>query len=335
MTWNIVGHQWAVKLLQKHVQSDQVRHAYLISGEHDVGKRSLALRFAQALNCTGSDRPGELCYECRSCNLVPGEKYPDLHVITPEEDSSTIKIDQIRELHQRLALTPFEGRFRIAVIPDFEVATEEAANALLKTLEEPNEGVVVILTTIDAVSLLPTIVSRCEHIPLRMVSNDDILKAILARDVPPQKAALIASLAHGRPGWALRLVEDPDLLERRAEILHDLDELLGQSRNQRLDYVEQLLPRKDDLETQRHNARELLEVWMEVWQDAMASGFRVEAVVENTDTNDLTEKLNKNLNPFQVYACVKAIQQAYKAIQQYGNVRLAMEVFMIDLPFME
>lgn len=334
MTWKIVGHEWAINLLKKHIQTDQVRHAYLISGDDGIGKRNLALSFAQALNCSGSDRRGELCNSCRACDLVPKEEYPDFHVITPEDDSSVIKVDQIRELQQRLALSPYEGRFRVAFIPNFEVASENAANALLKTLEEPNEGVIVLLTAIDAISLLPTIVSRCEHIPLRMVSYEEVLNAILGRGIPSEQAALIANLAHGRPEWALRLVEDPELLNRRMELLHDLDQLLRQARHQRFDYVEQLLSRKDDLETQRQNAKDLLEVWMGVWHDALQDGFRVEAGVEDTDVGELTSKLNQQLNPYHIYACMKAIQRTHRALDQYGNIRLAMEVLMLELPYL-
>lgn len=334
MTWKLIGHEWAVNLLQKHIQTDQVRHAYLISGDEGVGKRSLAKRFAQALNCSGAVRSGDLCFSCRACTLVPTEQYPDLHVITPEEDSSAIRVDQIRELQQRLALSPYEGRFKIAFIPDFEIATEEAANALLKTLEEPNEGVVVILTTIDAVSLLPTIVSRCEHIPLRMVSHEDVLDAIRKRDLPPEQAALIASLAHGRPEWAIRLAEEPDLLERRTELLRDLEQLLQQSKIQRFDYVERLLPRKDDLEAQRRNAKHLLEVWMGVWQDAMNLGFQVEDRVDNTDVRDLIDKLALHLDPFKLFACVKSIHRTHQAIERFVNVRLAMEVLMMEMPYL-
>lgn len=334
MTWQMIGHAWAETLLKKHMTTGMVRHAYLISGDDGVGKRTLAIRFAQALNCTGSDLAGEICGECRACVLMPTIQFPDLHEITPEEDSTKIKVEQIRELQQKLALSPFEGRWRIALVPDFESATESAANALLKTLEEPSENVVLLLTAIDTASLLPTIVSRCEHISLRAVSKNIVLEAIVQRNGPGEQAELMASLAQGRPGWALRYADDPEYLIKRADLLDRLTQLLHQSKRERFDYVEGLLPRKDDLDTQRNNVLQALQVWMGVWRDALQRGFQAQVDLANPDYSNLITELNQNLNPQKIYACVHALKRAQHAIERYANVRLTMEVLMLELPYL-
>lgn len=335
MTWQMIGHAWAETLLKKHVSTGSARHAYLISGDDGVGKRTLALHFAQALNCTGSDQSGELCGECRACVLIPTLQFPDVHELTPEEDSTKIKVEQIRELHQSLALSPFEGKWRIAIIPDFENATDAAANALLKTLEEPSDRVIVLITAIDSASLLPTIVSRCEHIPLRAVSRDIVLDAIVKRNSLGERAELIASLAQGRPGWALRYADNPDYLIKRAELLDRLNKLLHQSKRERFDYVEGLLPpRKDDLETQRKKVSEALLVWMGIWRDALQRGFQAEIDITNQDSSSLIEELNQKLPPKRIYAVVLAMKRAQRAIERYANVRLTMEVLMLELPYL-
>src|SRR4030067_741674 len=155
MAWDVIGHGWAVSLLQQHLESGQVRHAYLFSGPPAIGKRTLALRFAQAMLCQQPPRAGEFCGECRACRLVRGESHPDLHLLTRLESKSEIGIDQVRELQRQLSLTPVEGRRRVGLLADFHEASDGASNALLKTLEEPAGGAVLLLTAPAAESVLP------------------------------------------------------------------------------------------------------------------------------------------------------------------------------------
>lgn len=334
MTWQMIGHTWAETLLKKHISNGSVRHAYLISGDDGVGKRTLALRFAAALNCTGSDREGEICGDCRACTLIPTLQFPDLHEVIPEEESSKIKVEQIRELQQKLALSPYEGRWRIALLPDFEIATENAANALLKTLEEPSDNVIVLLTAIDAATLLPTIVSRCEHLPLRAVSKEIVLDAIVQKYKPGERAELMAALAQGRPGWAIRYADDPEYLAKRAKELDQLTQLLHQSKRERFDYVEKLLPRKDDLDTQRKKVFQALQAWMGIWRDAMQRSFQAQGDLANPDRIKLISELIEKLNPQEIQNCVRALTRAQNAIERNANVRLSLEVFMLELPFL-
>jgi DNA polymerase-3 subunit delta' len=330
----LIGHEWATTLLMKHINTGQVRHAYLISGEDGVGKRTLALRFAQALNCINPDDSGEPCGDCRACTLIQSVQHPDFHEVVPEDDSNSLKVDQVRELQHQLALSPFEGKWRIALLPDFEQATESAANALLKTLEEPADRVIVILTAIDATSLLPTIVSRCEHIPLRTVSTETIEQAILGQGVKEDLAELIAVIAQGRPGWAIRYKENPDLLNRRVESIEQLAELLHQSRGDRFDFVDRILPRKHDLETQRRNILTILHVWMGVWRDALQHSYKAQGNFINPDQHQLIGALNQKLDPKQIHDIVTALQSTQKAIERFANIRLAMEVLMLKLPYL-
>jgi DNA polymerase-3 subunit delta' len=331
----MIGHDWATTLLNKHINTSQVRHAYLISGEDGVGKRTLALRFAQTLNCLNPGESGEPCGDCRACTLIQSAQHPDFHELLPEDGSNSIKVDQVREIQHQLALSPFESRWRIALLPDFEQATENAATALLKTLEEPADRVIVILTAIDATSLLPTIVSRCEHIPLRTVSKETIKQAVLGQGIKEDLAELIAGIAQGRPGWAIRYAKDPGLLHRRVEFIEQLRGLLHQTRGDRFDFVERMLPRKDDLETQRRNVLETLQVWMGVWRDALQHGYEAQGNLINPDQQHLIGALNQQLDPKQIHDAVTALQSTQQAIERFANVRLAMEVLMLKLPYLQ
>jgi len=134
MEWQIYGHDWVVKLLRTHAAGDKLGHAYLFVGPEGVGRRTLALRFAQALNCTQPPEPGGFCDTCRDCRQIQSMTYPDLSVLKPEEGHKDIRIDQVRALQHTLALAPYSASYRIALLPNFQRATHQAENALLKIL---------------------------------------------------------------------------------------------------------------------------------------------------------------------------------------------------------
>src|SRR4030042_357132 len=133
----MIGHEWAVDLLAEHVAQGRERHAYLITGAQGVGKKTLALRFAEALNCTNPPTPGQPCRQCSSCKRIEARQYPDLSVVEAEHEGEVLRIDQVRELQHNLSLAPYEARYRVALLLRFEEAHTNAANAMLKTLEEP------------------------------------------------------------------------------------------------------------------------------------------------------------------------------------------------------
>jgi DNA polymerase-3 subunit delta' len=337
MNWELIGHEWAVNLLSRHIASDQVRHAYLLTGPDGVGKRTLAMRFAQAVNCTDSKNAGEFCGQCRACQFIQRKQFPDLHIVEAEDVGGILKVEQIRELQHQLALSPYEGKRRVALLLRFHEANDNAANALLKTLEEPAPKVIMLLTAQSKETLLPTIPSRCEILQLRDVSRDQIEEALVERGEGHENAALLARLAAGRPGWAFHYASNPELLDERTEHLEDLINLLKTDRLERFKHVERLTrdwerERKRGGEHPRLRALGALEHWVSLWRDAMMLAYDATAEQRNIDRTQDIQMLVRALPPEQISEILGKFEQSKRDLQKNANVRLVMETLMLDLP---
>ena len=326
MEWNIIGHQWAVELLQNHIKTDAIRHAYLFTGPKSTGRRTLALRFAQALNCPQGDQLSGPCLTCHTCRRIEKMEHPDLFPIQAEDDSLDIRVDQIRALIHNLSLSNYEAPYRIALLLDFDDANDAAANALLKTLEEPPPNVVLILTAESADHLLETIVSRCEEVQLRPIPIQIILEGLQnLYQLPSDRARFLAHICAGRPGYAIQLHQDPDLEARRATWLDDHRQLLQASRVGRFSYVKQY---RQDAES----LREMIQVWQSYWRDVMHTASNAHTPKSNIDRVEEIEIIAQHLEPDQARKVLSNLDKASHRFMRYANTQLTAEVLMLDLP---
>jgi DNA polymerase-3 subunit delta' len=322
----MIGHEWAVDLLTEHVAQRRERHAYLITGPQGVGKKTLALRFAEALNCIKPLAPGQTCRQCSSCKRIEAMQHPDLSVVEAEHEGEVLRIDQVRTLQHNLSLAPYEARYRVALLLRFEEAHTNAANAMLKTLEEPPPQVVVILTAKSVESLLPTIVSRCEVLKLRPLSVDETAKGMrVIKGVPADIAEVLAHISGGRPGYAVRLFEQPRLLEQRHAWLQDLVELLASSRGDRFAFAKQRVENKEEL-------RNELQVWLTFWRDALIFAAGVTDPITNPDYSARIQKLADKIGLQNVRFQVNNVENTMDRIDRNVNPRLALEVLLMDFP---
>ncbi|HKW23793.1 MAG TPA: DNA polymerase III subunit delta', partial [Ktedonobacterales bacterium] len=186
----IIGHRQAQELLQRAVLGGMVSHAYLLTGPDQIGKTTLALTFAQLLQCSGRapDDP-EPCGTCSSCRKIAHGTHPDVSLLEPPSGKQWYAVEQVRDLLHTAYLAPYEGRWRIFVLPNVEHMRAESVNALLKTLEEPPPNVVLLLTSAEPDQLLPTVISRCQMVPLHPLPPDEIARALVERwDAAPEEA---------------------------------------------------------------------------------------------------------------------------------------------------
>jgi DNA polymerase-3 subunit delta' len=336
MNWDMLGHEWAVKLLKEHVAQGNHRHAYLITGSQGLGRRTLALRFAQALNCPEARSPGEPCRTCRTCKKIKAMQHPDLSVIQAEQIGGTLVVDQIRELQRSLALAPYEARYRIALLLRFEEAHPSASNALLKTLEEPPPQVILIITAGSSEILLPTIVSRCEVLRLRPIAPEIVAQGLEERwNLPEDEAHLLAHISGGRPGYALKLHQEPGIMEDRQAWLRDHRALLAASRVERFRHVENDMIQGINKDRPRVIARlrGILEVWLSLWRDVLLRSSGASASLSNPDQLQVTEHIAKHTALEEVYEMVASLERTINLLDKNVNPRLASEVLLLDLPF--
>jgi len=330
--WNIVGHDHALDLLRRMLIAQQVRHAYLFTGPEHTGKSIVARRFAQTLLCTGGPDPAlaptEPCNTCLACRKVMHGNHPDLHIITRAADKQFILIEQIRALQSDAARRTLEGRRNIFIIEGAHQMNLQAANCFLKTLEEPEPDVVLLLTAPDAGLLLPTILSRIQQIPLHLLTSARIRQALEGQwDVEPEEAALIAALAAGRMGWAVQAVENDDLLAERKTMLETLITLPAASTVQRFEVAQQYSSEGD-------KTRALLELWLLWWRDIVLAAHGSLDLTINIDMRNAIRQHAAKVGPAAAERMVRAILNTMESLDQNVNPRTALEVLMLDVPRM-
>jgi len=330
--WGLVGHEWAVQMLKEHLRHDSIRQAYLFCGPPGLGRRTLALRLAQALNCPQPNELAEPCGKCKTCQQIERMQYADLAIIQAEKKGGTLKVDQIRAVRQSLVLAPYQGKYRVALFLRFQEANSNAQNALLKTLEEAPAKAVLIITADTPESLLPTIVSRCEVLRLRPLPVKRVEAALKERGADETTARLLAHVSGGRPGYALSMMRDEKMLEFRTERLDDLRRLLKGSRRERFAYADKLTDRRRKEAGPEERFRETLQLWLSFWRDVLLCISGANAPLANVDRSAEIEALAGKLTLSEARRLVQAVESAFDKLDKNVNARLLTEVLLLDWP---
>ncbi|NMB55263.1 MAG: DNA polymerase III subunit [Leptolinea sp.] len=336
MSWNLMGHVWAVDLLGEHIRSGGVRHAYLFTGPAGVGKRTLALNFARALTCKNPPSPGDFCGECRPCKMIDQQQFPDLVILEADTIGGELKVDSVRELLHTMALTPYEADRRIALLLRFQEANENAQNALLKTLEEAPGKSVLLVTADTPENLLPTIVSRCELLRLRPLAVDALADGLVERlSIPRTDALRLARISSGRPGIALDLHTDTNLNTNRQQWMDHLFSLLSEDLRQRFDFVEKQVKLKNSSKEERDllrmRLREGFIFWQSLWRDVLLRSSGLGDELANVDYREKIDMLAGSVSAAEAGDQINRIETAAYRLGS-ANLQLLVEALVMGFP---
>lgn len=213
---DVVGHKDILKYISSAVENNRVSHAYILNGERGSGKKMLANLFAMTLLCeTGDNEP---CGKCHSCKQAESGNHPDIIRVTHEKPNS-ISVDDIRtQVNNTVDIKPYQGPYKVYIIPQADMMTPQAQNAILKTIEEPPSYAVFLLLTENAETLLPTINSRCVMLKLRNIKDTLVKKYLMENlEIPDYKADMCTAFAQGNMGRAIMLANSDHFNEIREE----------------------------------------------------------------------------------------------------------------------
>ncbi|MBN2342381.1 MAG: DNA polymerase III subunit delta' [Deltaproteobacteria bacterium] len=311
----------AISTLQRALRSDKLHHAYLFEGPPGVGKQLTAMALSAAMNCVQSP---EACGECSHCRKIRTGNHPDVKILQPPEGKRNILIEGVRQAEEWIRMRPHEGKAKVLIISPADAMTESAANALLKTLEEPRPGNYIILVTAAASSLLPTVRSRCQTVRFKALSSSTIAELLLASGVSEEEAALLVSLSCGSMETALQYRSEE--LSGRIDIVAALIE--GASSR----IPEQALSAAARLRD-RGEAIAVLELLLFVMEDLLNA--RAGVSVSNglsLKFGDLMTKLQRGGSVESVATHIAAINRALVSIQRNNmNPQLAIEGMVMNM----
>ncbi len=352
--WPLVGHAREIGFLQQAIRGHRVSHAYLFVGAPGAGKRSLAIAFAQTLNCQSATADGSPrlspCGACPSCYRIARGQHPDVLLLDidrqrellagsgREADAEraarqrVISVATAHELRDHITARPYDARYKIAILGDADTMQDAAANSLLKTLEEPPRWAVIILLAVNEGSVPATIRSRCQLISLRPAPRAAIRAALLQHGVPAEQADLLSAFAEGRPGVALAAVNDAGtaLAERNAALalLHTVtaaDALIAD----RFAVAAQLATTYGGGPGGRASANTTLELWLMWWRDLLLVKSGHPELITNLDQTAALQALADRLDPPAIYARITAIQTAIAQLAAGVNPRLVLESLVL------
>ena len=321
---NIIGHEEIIRHLKNAMQTGKVSHSYIFTGEAGSGKKLLATTFAMTLQCEeGGTEP---CQKCDSCKKAIGKNHPDI-IMVNHEKPGTITIDEIREqvIHD-VAIKPYCSPHKIYIIPDAEMMTPQAQNALLKTIEEPPEYAVIMFLTTNADALLPTIQSRCVRLDLKVVDDSLVKKYLMERlQVPDYQAEIDASFAQGSIGKAKAAATSEEFSNMTQNAL----KLLKYANKME---VYELADEIKKLSEEKHNINDYLDIFQFWFRDVLMfkSTREIDNLVFKQEINFIKEQASQRSYE-NLEKILEAIAKTKVRLRANVNFELALELLFLTI----
>lgn len=303
---DIIGHQFQLEILNSHLAKRTLNHAYLFIGRENLGKTTIAWRLIAEL--LGIEDLGKLA------------EHPDLKVL---DGSKVIKVDEIRALKHYLHLRPYFGDYKVAFIPEASRMNNVAANAFLKILEEPPGKSILILTASSEKNLLATITSRCQIFNFYPVDAKQLEGFLRQKGIGVEKASAITYSAQGRPGKAMRYLQNPEILEQEIGSARDLLKLSRSSLAQRFNFA------KNDFDTK--TLEQVLPIWLALYRDVLLCREGCQDLIATLALKKEILALSKKYTVAKLREIIILIYDIQHSLKNNINKRLALEVLLLHL----
>ena len=330
----IIGQKQTISFLKGVMARGKIPHAYLFAGISGVGKTTTALAFTQAINCKEQGNE-EACGHCQTCRQVMSGNFPDLVLIEP--DGQNIKIEQIRGLNRALNFKPVSGRYRVSIIRQAEVMTDEAANSVLKTLEEPPPNNLIILNVTEPLALFPTIVSRCQKVLFRPIPAQDIADWLIhSLSLEEDRAQVLAKISEGSLGKAIRMAAG-DFIKNREYLISRLIQLQGLSSEEALEMALEYKGRRkrsapDDMGKQEWDLFDLLSIWKSWYRDLLLTKLQCPAdFLVNVDFSQKLKNISRHFKIENLIESFHMVDRSQRDLLQTRNVDIMMEHTILAL----
>ena len=321
---DIIGHDDIIRHLKNAIETGKVSHSYIFTGEPGSGKKLLAGTFAAALQCESGE--SEPCMTCDSCKKVIGKNHPDIITVTHEKPGS-ISIDEVREqvVHD-VDIKPYCSPYKIYIIPDAEMMTVQAQNALLKTIEEPPEYAVILLLTSNIDSLLPTIRSRCVRLDLKVVDDGLVKKYLMEHlQVPDYQAEIDASYAQGSIGKAKEAATSQEFADMTANALKILKYANSTE-------VYELTEAIKTLTADKNNINDYLDIFQFWFRDVLMfkATREIDNLVFKQEINFIREQASERSYE-NIEKILEALEKTKVRLRANVNLELALELLFLTI----
>ncbi len=320
---DIYGHEKQIAILKQALAQNRVGHSYLFSGIDATGKKTLAFEFAKVVNCEKVDEIHDSCGKCPSCLKINRNNHPDIFLI--EAEGQFVRINAVREIQDQMTFKPMEGKRRVFIIDNADKMNDQAANALLKTLEEPSPANILILVSAKPYTLPSTIISRCRHMRFNPLSSDNVAKFLIERgNMEKKNALLLAGLSGGSIGQALELNKD-DVIAYRTETL----KLLA---NTKKSEPLSLLAFASFFGQDKRGIKQGFNILITCFRDALVyKETQNDQMLINQDNSSFIASLASRLTGSQILQNIALIEKAGETIEQNVNKSLTLETMAFKL----
>lgn len=323
---DVVGHNNIIEYIENAVTSGNISHAYILNGEKGSGKKLLAKLFAMSLQCENREEDGDACGECSACKKAKSNNHPDIIRVTHEKPT-TISVDEIREqVNNDVVIKPYIGPYKIYLIPDADMLSVQAQNALLKTIEEPPAYAVIILLTRNAEVLLPTIRSRCVMLKLRNIRDRLVKKHLMEKmELTDYKADLCVAFAQGSIGRAIALASSEFFNDIKEEAVHMLRNIDDMQTEDMIEAVKKCTTFKLDI----NDYLDIISIW---YRDILIykATKNVDSIVFSDQLRYIKDRASKSSYE-NIETIIDAIEKAKARLKANVNFELTMELLLLTI----